>query len=169
MSGIRLTSIFIKLGVTRMNITPARVGIITAAIVFAFFAAVMNSQPRGWLSWYQLARFGQVAQATVTARQPELHQRCSFRYFVEARAFEASEGGCHSEVGQSVRVTYLPSEPSFATLKSPQAELVFQVVAVVVMSAVAGVVSAWQSRRWQRSAAQQGAQADGPASGGPAA
>ena len=127
-----------------MMITPLRTGLLTAGIVFTFFAAVINIQPHGWLAWYRLAYASQDTQATITRRQPEIHQTCFFTYTVNAHEYQGSDTRCYSQVGASVSVTYLPAEPAFATLASPGGQFAFLVFAPLFMSALAGVIGAWR-------------------------
>lgn len=89
---------------------------------------------------------GQKALATVTRLEPEIHQRCYFEYSVGAHSYEGLESGCDAVAGQSVTVIYLPSEPSFASLKSPQKELGLQVFATVFLSLLAGVMGVLRAR-----------------------
>jgi len=150
LSGGKSSQVCNRKRATHMAITPSRAGLLNAAIVFAFFPVVMNIQAHGWLALYRLSVSGQKTEAIVTRRQPEIHQTCYFEYTVNSLKYEGSEGGCHSEVGQAVEVTYLPSEPSFVTLKSPKGEFTFQVFAAAFMSAFAGIVGAWRERRRSR-------------------
>ena len=127
-----------------MMITPLRTGLLMAGIAFMFFATVINIQPHGWLAWYRLSNSGLETQATITRRQPEIHQTCFFTYTVNAHEYEGSDTRCHSQVGASVSVTYLPTDPTFATLASAREQFAFLVLAPFFMSALAGVIGAWR-------------------------
>jgi hypothetical protein len=145
-----------------MRLKPSHIGLFMATIAFTFFAFVMNIQSRDWLAWYHLASSGQATQAIITGLQPENHQGCSFQYTVNSRKYEGSEGGCHTSIGQSVQAIYLPSEPSFVTLKSPQSELILQILSAVILSALAGAVSAWQVHRRSRNTPNKALQPTSP-------
>ncbi len=130
--------------------TPARAGILGAVAAFVFFAGAMNAMMRGWPAWYRLARDGQVAQAKITRLQPEIHQTCHFEFSIGPKAYEGSDQGCHAQIGDTVRITYAPTDPSFATTASPKEELTEQVVGALGMACLAGVSVWWQVRRKQR-------------------
>jgi hypothetical protein len=140
------------LGVTQMTITPTRTGLLVAGIAFTFFAIVINIQPHGWLAWYRLSCSGQETQATIVRRQPEIHQTCFFQYAVNSHKYEGSDQGCHSQVGETLSVTYLPANPTFATLASPREQLAFLVFAPLFLSALAGVFGAWRTKARLRTA-----------------
>jgi hypothetical protein len=40
-----------------------------------------------------------------------------------------------------VEITYLPSDPSFATLQKPNDQIVFLILAPVIVSAIAGLIA----------------------------
>lgn len=125
-----------------------------AGIAFTFFATVINSLPHGWLAWYRISYSGQEAHAVITRRQPENHQTCFFKYMVNSQEYEGSDQGCDSQVGETVLVTYLPKDPTFATVTPPKEQLAFLLLTPVVMSALAGVFGALQARAQLRSASK---------------
>jgi hypothetical protein len=127
--------------------TPTVAGCFAAAIAFGFFAVVMNAQHHGWLSWYQLAVSGKTATAVITGRRRETHDTCAFEYRVDSRRYSGSEAGCNLDVGQSATAVYLPARPSFASLRSPAAELFFQLGAAVIVALLAGALAAWRAPR----------------------
>ena len=129
------------------KISPARGGLIVGLIVFAFFAAVINSQPRGWASWLNLAMSGERAEAIITKRQPENHQTCYFEYKVESVVYEGADQGCHFEVGNRVEITYLPRDPSFSTTDSPSKNLMFLVVAPLALAMIGAFSTAFRLSR----------------------
>ena len=130
-----------------MKFTPARVGLLYFVIGFAFFTIAINSQTYGWLSWYRLYQSGQETQAVITRQQPEIHQRCFFKFTVNSRVYENWGDGCSTiPVGNEVPVTYLPADPSIVTLNSPGEELASLVFGPLVISLLAGLVGAWQTR-----------------------
>jgi len=135
-----------------MTITPSATGLLVAGVSFTFFAIVINIQPHGWLKWYELSHSGQGVQATITQLQPENHQTCFFRYTVDAHEYEGSDQGCHSEIGRAVAITYLPADPTFATIASPNKQLAFLLLAPALLSGLAGVFSTWRAKAHLRRA-----------------
>ncbi len=133
-----------------MVLSRTSVAIGYALITFTFFAGVINIQPRGWYAWYDLSVSGKVAQATVTALAPENHQSCSVSYTVGSRVYISSESGCTGPVGKTVAITYLPSDPEFASLQSPREQFTFLVAAPFFMSVFAGSLGSWRWARMQR-------------------
>ena len=114
-----------------------------------FYAGAMNAMMPGWLAWYRLAQKGHHTQALVTRREPESHQRCFFEFTVGTQKYEASDDGCHTQVGDRFLITYAPTDPSFATARDPAGELATQILGALGMSCVAGLLVAWQLRRKQ--------------------
>ena len=127
-----------------MNLTPMRAGVFAALGVLAFFVLVINSEPHGWQAWYGLWRSGQTTRATVMQLHPEDHHGCSFRYTVDSKEYEAMDDGCNARVGEVVSITYSPTNPTFATLRSPKQEFLFLLLAPLLVSALAGLASAWR-------------------------
>jgi uncharacterized protein DUF3592 len=129
--------------------TPVRAGTLVGLGAFVFFAGAMNTSEHGWFAWYQLAGRGQHAEARVTARRPEVHETCDFTFSTGSEVRTASVSGCDTAVGDVVRITYLPSDPSFVTISDPKEELAGQIVGSLGMSAIAGLVTGVRVR-WQR-------------------
>jgi len=116
---------------------PALVGL----AVFAFFSIAMNAIPQhGWVNWYRMAKTGEVTTATVTEVHPENHRSCTFEFIAAGRKYQASDSGCDAVSRQSIRIHYLPSDPTFATMRSPSGELKFQILAAAFMSIFAAVM-----------------------------
>ena len=118
-----------------------------AAATFFLLAIIVNVQEHGWVSWFELAAFGERIPARITSRNPEKHDGCSFEYSVNASLYTVHQGGCRLDVGAEAEAIYLPSEPEFATLRSPAAELLFRVGVPLVIAAIAGLVTAWRMPR----------------------
>ena len=128
-----------------MNLTPGKAGLLMAIVVFMFFSVMINSEPHGWLAWYQMASSGQKTQATITKVQPEIHRRCFFEYQVDAKRYEGYDDGCSdSGVGQTISITYLPTEPSFSTTRGPTNEFTLLVFAPFIMALFAGIIGTWR-------------------------
>ena len=153
-------------GPKSMKLTPAVVGILTTIGAFAFYSAAINSSPHGWWAWYQLFKSGQVTYANVVSLQPANHGSCSFQYPVGSRVMQASDSGCSTaKIGDSIRIMYLPSEPSFATLKAPIEQLAFSILWPAFASVILGFANASRFRRRRLQRVQLVAQRDVPASG----
>ena len=133
-----------------MQFPPLRVGFFVGLIVLGFFSVVINSQSHGWGSWYRLAVSGHQAEALITRRQPGRHEACYFEYTVSSVRYEGADQGCPLKIGQRVAITYLPSDPSFATTSSPIKQLAFSVLGPVALSAFGGVMAAWSVSRNRR-------------------
>jgi hypothetical protein len=117
---------------------PWKIGILAFTTAFLFCTVTMNTQQHGWLAWYKLSRYGEKVNAIIVDRQPELHQSCKFQYIINSKIHEMEEGGCEVAIGQILQITYLPSDPSFATNKSAEKELITQVLATLLVSIVVG-------------------------------
>src|SRR5262249_3032912 len=57
-----------------LALSPSRAGFLGGVVAFVFYAGAMNTMLHGWVAWYRLARDGRQTLATVTRRQPEMHQ-----------------------------------------------------------------------------------------------
>jgi hypothetical protein len=123
------------------------IGLLVGIIVFAFAAIVINTQAHGWVAWYRLATDGQTAEATITAKQTQVHQSCEFEYIVGAIHHRGVDQGCRLEIGQRVLITYLPTDPSFATTASPTRELATLILGPMALAFLGGTLSAWGIRR----------------------
>ena len=132
------------------RITPLRAGVLIALASFLFVSIVFNVQPRGWAAWYRLAVFGRQTEATILRRQPDYHESCSFEYVANSVRYEGTDQSCQFEVGQRVMITYLPTDPSFATTASPVRHLALSILGPLSLCILAGVGTAWRVRH-QRS------------------
>lgn len=130
-----------------MNGASKNAGIATAAVTFLFLAVIMNVQEHGWIAWARLAASGEPTAVRITSRNPEKHDGCGFEYSVNAHTYTGHQGGCRLNVGQTAQGVYLPEEPSFATLRSPVAELLFRVLVPVIIAVIAGLITAWRMPR----------------------
>src|SRR5262245_54852850 len=90
-------------------------GLASSVFVFAAVATIQNTRRHGWYAWYRLATAGQVVDAQIIDTDPQNHRTCVFKYAVDSVSYTSSDQGCKSAVGDQVRVTYLPDDPSFAT------------------------------------------------------
>ena len=89
-----------------------------------------------WVRHYRLLKEASHTKGTITARG---EPKNSAHYEFEARGKRyRSVGSGGGSVGDEVTVFYLPDDPTFSTLKSPGEDLVFMIVAPVVLSTLAG-------------------------------
>lgn len=130
-------------------------GVRIFALVFIFFGLAMNIQTHGWIAWYRMIQSGRFSRAEVIKLQPENHGGCIFQYVVDTKIFKASDTQCNATVGQFIEVRYLPSDPSFATLKNPLSELMLQIGGAAFLSIVAGCQTALQKKRKLNHASKQ--------------
>jgi len=126
---------------------PMWTGLLVGCGSLLFVAIVFNIQSHGWIAWYQLAAHGRLREATVSKTDPQDHNTCFFEYVVDSIKYRSSDQGCEFEVGQRVTVTYLPTEPSFATTASPAAHLASSIGLPFVLCALAGIGTAQRVRR----------------------
>jgi hypothetical protein len=127
-------------------LTPTGTGLGAAVLVYAFFAIAINTTEHGWPDWYRMLQAGVEANALVTRTEPARHQTCYFSYSVDGRRYESSDFGCADRgVGNSVSITYLPGDPTFATTHSPREEFLFLVFAPLALALIAGVAAAFRA------------------------
>jgi hypothetical protein len=110
--------------VVHPDMSPKCAATLAGLAVLAFFSIAMNTTQHGWVNWYRMAKTGQVTTATVTEVHPESHRSCTFQYIVAGKIYRASDSGCDVATGQSIQIRYLPSDPAFATTRSPSGELI---------------------------------------------
>ena len=124
---------------------PLHRGLIVFGVVLAFFWILSNTGPDNWLALYRLATIGIETQGKVVAIRPEHHKACEFAYVVGGRDYSHWEG-CHLAVGKVSKLTYLPSDPSVATIRSAREDLYFMIFVPLGMAVAAGVVVAARQR-----------------------
>ena len=96
----------------------------------------------GWVHTAELAVRGVRAPATIVKLELNNHGGCKYEYQVDGRVYTKSETRCGGEgqVGDPLRITYLPSNPAVSTAGSPIGELgdgLFITVLVSTLLAVA--------------------------------
>lgn len=133
--------------------TPQRAGVLLATAAFLFFAVAMNMQRYDWATWYRLAKAGIETSATVTMREPYNHQTCGYDYVVAGVKYEGRSQGCHHEVGATMRIQYLPDDPSIAVIGSPGEELATEILGAVLLAVVAGLIHGYRLRHQRRGGA----------------
>jgi hypothetical protein len=91
------------------------------------FVFVVGSAFAGlsWVHTSELAEHGARATATIVKLELSNHGGCKYEYQVDGHNYVKSEERCGDErhVGDSVRITYLPSQPAVSTAGSPIGEL----------------------------------------------
>ena len=130
------------------RLTPVKVGLLVFALALTFFWTLNNTTGSGWAAWYRLEKFGHPAVATITGIQPEMHQRCSFKFTVAEVGHEGQDDGCSPlGIGAALPVTYLPTDPSFVSTRDLAGELLFEILAPLGLAVFGGVMSAWRISR----------------------
>jgi hypothetical protein len=94
-----------------------------------------------WGRNYRLYESSAQAEARVARVEPANHCAAYFEFEVAGDRYQGSGSVCGARVGDSIRVYYLPGEPTFSTLKRPGDDLVFMIVSPLLLSTVAGVVA----------------------------
>jgi hypothetical protein len=137
-----------------IRMTPARVGLLVFATALTFYWTLLNATGPGWVAWYRLASVGQAAVATITGIQPEIHQRCLFKFTVAGVEHHGQGDGCSPlGIGAALPVTYLPTDSTFVSTGNPGEELLFEILGPLGLAAVGGLGSAWRFSMWKRSRA----------------
>jgi hypothetical protein len=113
---------------------PAAVGawllVVFVFVVGSAFAGL------GWVHTAELAAHGVQAPATIVKLELSNHGGCKYEYQVDGRNYTKSETGCGGEgqVGDPLRITYLPSRPAVSTAGSPIGELGDGLVVTIAVS-----------------------------------
>lgn len=140
--------------------TPERAAVLGGLVAFTFFSVMMNTTMPGWVNWYHMAKTGVMTQGIVSAVYPEQHRSCTLRYAVNGTSYETVASGCSdASIGASRQLRYLPADPSFATTRSPEAELTGEIFGAFLMSVFAALITGFRVSR-RRGAAQQVTPAD---------
>jgi hypothetical protein len=119
-----------------------------AGFSLLFFLVAFNAVANhGMIDWFRTSRFGQQANAVVSRTERQNHATCYFTYTIASRQYESSDSECDTNIGQVITVMYLPSDPAFATVQSPQSNLAFVTFVPFGMSALAGILAAIRTGR----------------------
>ena len=122
-----------------MTLTRKGARVLVALSTFVLLTIAFAVCSRSWVTWYQLARFGQATQASVILALSELHEGCSFTYGTGGNTFGyGSESGCADKIGQQVPAIYLPYGSNVVTLKEPGIQWMRQLGVIVILSLLAG-------------------------------
>jgi|GEM_PF-3381110 len=108
------------------------------ALTFFWGAATLSGFD--WSRHWRLARTSLETQAVVTRLEPHNHCAAYYEFEVTGRKYQGFGSDCSAHVGDKLRVHYLPEDPIYSTLKEPGFDLVFMIVAPLVLSVVAGLV-----------------------------
>jgi len=132
-----------------LNLSPRRAAVSVWLTIFLVMAVQYNFFNHTWLDWYRLAHNGEHTVAIVTKIEPAKHATCRFSYVVNGRGYSAEASGCGSDhsVGESIAITYLPRQPSFATPTSPTHTLTTTVALTLLVPTFLSVLTAWGVRR----------------------
>jgi hypothetical protein len=143
--------------------SPKATALLVGLGALAFFSIAMNSPQHGWLDWYRMATTGRLTTAEITEVHPEFHRSCTFRYTVSGKVYQATATGCEAGVGQSIQISYLPSDPAFATTRSASGELTLQIFAAVFLSTVAASAAGFRAMKKLDAALPKAAEGGGSA------
>ena len=110
------------------------------ALTFYWLAASISGFD--WTRHWRLAQASSKAEAVVTRTEPLNHCLAHYEFEVDGQRYQGSGPKCSASVGDKFHVYYLPREPTFSTLKKPGADLVFIIVAPIVLSVIAGFILA---------------------------
>ncbi len=92
-----------------------------------------------WVREYRLFKYSAHANGIVTAREPKNHDVAHYEFAVNGKSYSSfGQGG--GRVGEKVTVYYLTDDPNFSRLVKPGEDLVFMIVAPMVLSTIAGFV-----------------------------
>jgi hypothetical protein len=83
---------------------------------------------------------GRLRLRTITDIQPEIHQRCFFKFTVAGVEHHGQGDGCSPlGVGAELPVTYLPTDPTFGSTRNPGGELLFEILGPLGLAIVGGI------------------------------
>lgn len=108
------------------------------ALTFYWLATTLGGFD--WSSHWKLARSAAEADAIVTRTEPDNHCMAYYEFNAGDQRYQGSGSACSVGIGDKLHVYYLPSKPSFSTLKQPGEDLIFMIWAPLFLSIVAGFV-----------------------------
>jgi hypothetical protein len=133
---------------------PLHAGLAAFATALAFYWGAINLIGHGFVAWFLLERTGVSTNATITEINPGQHRHCSYTYVVAGRTLTGHDSGCSSlGVGGTLLITYLPSDPGFATSRDPHGELAFEILAPLVLATFGGFGAALRFKERKAQAA----------------
>lgn len=112
----------------------------------------VNTFGSGWGDLSLLAHDGQRTTATVSELEPNNHNGCKYRFSIGGHSYTGSQERCADSlrVGDSVPVTYLPSNPSVSTTGTAGSRLrralLITFLAPTALAVFAGFLGAGMSR-----------------------
>ena len=96
---------------------------------YTFYWVAATSGGFDWARHWRLAQTSSEVEAVVTRTEPNNHCLAHYEFEVDGQLYQGSDSKCSASIGDKLRVYYLPGEPTFSTLKKPDDDLVFMIVA----------------------------------------
>ena len=123
---------------------PFQVWVLSFVLIAAFSAGWFEAKSASFRLW----RGSRAASGVITRYEPYA-ARVSYSYVVDGIRYEGRQTGWKANVGETVRVYYLPTRPAVSTLTIPGAQL-RSLVLIVLVGAFAGAsLFAWRVDQWQ--------------------
>jgi hypothetical protein len=98
-----------------------RVGFVAFVVAYALFSGVANVSAPRWSDWRRLEIEGVWSTARIQGVTLEHHNMCTFSYSVDGKEYTSRASGCgRREVGSTMDIIYLPSNPEFHATQSPR-------------------------------------------------
>jgi hypothetical protein len=104
--------------------------IFTIWLLLTFFFACLGLAALDWRRWDKLSGYDNVTEGRVTAKEPRNHQLVRYSYEVGGRAYSGAGNAGRGNpsfdqlnIGDRVRVSYDPHDPSESFLGNPEAQL----------------------------------------------
>ncbi len=117
-------------------------GICVAGLLYALLVLMDNASFPRWSNWRQMEDEGKWTEATVVRATPEDHGTCYFSYRVAGQVLGARASCGRYPVGARFPVMYLPSRPSFVSMKPPRSQWLGSAIGLGCFSLFAGSVVA---------------------------
>jgi len=122
-------------------------------VLMSLTAALGVRHESGWYGYLHLTRAGAITQGLITSgSDPNNHCRITYSFVVASHPYSGSDDMCGFQPGQSLRVTYLLSNPSYSCAGDARerypGELVATVMACFCASGMLLLMFWWQFRSW---------------------
>jgi hypothetical protein len=90
-------------------------GAIATVVVLAVLTGLMLTS-HGWWGYWKLDRSGRRVDGVVVRVEPQNHGHAEYAFMVEGLSHRGNTDGFYGRVGQSVGITYLPTDPNLSCL-----------------------------------------------------
>lgn len=101
------------------------------AIATVAILAILTAGDHGWSGYFKLVLDGNTCEGTITKTEPKNHCHAEYSFSIGGRNYAGTGSDCSAGIGQTVRVTYLPANPSYSCLGSAQERLTNEVMTFV--------------------------------------